>query len=325
MKKIASRLRRWLVPAYQHQVRKLHDLNYLFFELTRNCNLACLHCGSDCISESGIANLPAQKVLEVLTHIKTKHNSHNITVVLSGGEPLCYPQVFELGREITRLEYPWGMVSNGYGWNPQTIEAAKAAGMLTATISLDGLEAAHDWLRGKTGSFQKASAAIELLAKADFLQAMDVITCANQRNLAELPAIADFLAGMGITQWRIFTISPIGRAVTYPDLFLSPQQYHQLLATIKQLRTRTDIHVSLSESGYLGKHHELEVRNQYYFCTAGINTAGVMINGDMIACPNIDRRFVQGNVFTDQFLEVWEHKYQLFRDRSWLKKGRCAA
>ena len=48
-----------------------------------------------------------------------------------------------------------------------------------------------------------------------------------------------------------------------------------------------------------------------------------MVNGDILACPNIDRRFRQGNVGTDSFVEVWENKYLQFRDRSWMKTDRC--
>ena len=196
--------------------------------------------------------------------------------------------------------------------------------MLSVTVSLDGLEAAHDWLRAKKGSFKKAVNAIRLLVGADFLQAMDVITCANIHNLDTLEEVADLLVKLGVKEWRIFTISPIGRAVEHPELFLSPEQYAVLLEKIQNMRKRTDIRVALSESGYLGRHHELAVRDQYYFCSAGISTAGVMINGDMIACPNIDRRFAQGNVFNESFIDVWENKYQIFRDRSWMKKDRCA-
>ena len=81
--------------------------------------------------------------------------------------------------------------------------------------------------------------------------------------------------------------------------------------------------VSLSESGYLGPDHEGTVRTQYYFCRAGINVAGIMVNGDILACPNIDRRFKQGNIREDSFVETWETRYREFRDRSWMKVGDC--
>ncbi len=320
---LTSNIKRSLVPLYQQHARKLHELTYIFFELTNECNLTCLHCGSDCIKDSGVPNLPAEKVLGVLVDIKSKNDPHKISVVLSGGEPLCYPHVFQLGRQITELEFPWGMVTNGYAWNQKRVRQAKESGMCSATVSLDGLADTHDWLRGRQGSYNKAVNAISLLIDENFLQAIDVITCANRRNLNQLEAIADKLVALGLKEWRIFTISPIGRATEFSDLFLSPSEYNHLLTTIRRLRERSDIAVRLSESGYLGKHHELDVRDQYFFCRAGISVAGVMVNGDILACPNIDRRFRQGNIHQDSFMDVWEHKYQVFRDRAWMRVGRC--
>ena len=49
-----------------------------------------------------------------------------------------------------------------------------------------------------------------------------------------------------------------------------------------------------------------------------------MVNGDILACPNINRRFRQGNIHRDTFVDVWESRFQAFRDRSWMKSGRCA-
>lgn len=321
---LLGRFRRSLVPVYQHHSRKLHDLQYVFFELTRNCNLACRHCGSDCIKDPEAPSLAVEKVLGVLRDIKSRHDSRKIAVALTGGEPLCYPGLFELGGEIAALEFPWGMVTNGWAWTPKVVEAARVARMHSITVSLDGFAASHDWLRGRKGSHQRAEHAISLLAGASFLQAMDVITCVNRRNLSELEDLADRLVGLGIRTWRLFTISPIGRAAAQPELFLTPDEYRGLLDRIRALRERSDIRVSLSESGYLGCERELEVRDQPYFCRAGVNVGGIMVDGDILACPNIDRRFRQGNIHENSFVDVWENRYEAFRNRDWMKVGRCS-
>ena len=109
-----------------------------------------------------------------------------------------------------------------------------------------------------------------------------------------------------MTQWRLFTISPIGRAVKEPDLFLQKDEYQRLSQIIEQLREDGALRTDLSESGYLGPHYERtrSVRDHYYFCQAGISVAGIMVNGDILACPNIDRRFKQGNIQTDSFVET---------------------
>ena len=89
--------------------------------------------------------------------------------------------------------------------------------MSAITISLDGLEDSHDWMRGAVGSYQRALRAIGIIAAESRLNS-DVVTCVNKRNLAELPQIHDILAGLGVKQWRLFTIIPIGRAAADPDI-----------------------------------------------------------------------------------------------------------
>jgi radical SAM protein with 4Fe4S-binding SPASM domain len=128
-----------------------------------------------------------------------------------------------------------------------------------------------------------------------------------------------------VRDWRILTIPPIGRAARDPELFLDPPQFRELLATIERLRANGGIRVNLSESGYLGPRHECRARNAAHFCQAGITVAGIMANGDILACPNIDRSFRQGNIATDSFVETWETRYQPFRERSWMRTGDCVS
>jgi radical SAM enzyme (rSAM/lipoprotein system) len=321
---LRSRLRKRLVPVAQKAATDVHELRCIFFEITRRCNLACLHCGSDCTADSRAGDLPAARILEVLDEIRSKYDPHRIMVVLSGGEPLCYPGVFDLGTEISAREFPWGMVTNGYAWTRETIPAARAAGMASITVSLDGMEEDHDWFRGRKGSFRRASGAIELLAKNPCYRKMDVVTCINRRNIGRIGELYDLVKRLGVTSWRIFTISPIGRAAMNPELMLTGAELRRLFETIREIRGRNEIAVSYSESGYLGREFEGVVRDRPFFCQAGISVAGIMIDGDILACPNIDRRYAQGNIGEDSFIDVWEHRYRIFRDRSWMKQGDCA-
>ena len=215
---------------HQSAQRQLHDLNYLFFEITRRCNLACRHCGSDCAADVSQPDLPADSILAVLDGIRQRHDPARITVALTGGEPLLYPGFFELGTAITARGYPWGMVSNGWAWTPARVEAARLAGLRTMTISLDGPEAVHDWLRGRAGSCERACAALRLLASAPWLQKLDAVTCVHRRNLDQLEETRSLLASLGVEHWRLFTVSPIGRAASDPDLLLDKDGFRRLLS-----------------------------------------------------------------------------------------------
>ena len=320
---LSRKLQRGLLPLYQKTVRRVHDLNYLFFELTHRCNIACLHCGSDCLRDTKTPDLPFDDVIHVLKEIRDNYNQHHITIALSGGEPLCYPRVFELGNAITELEFPWGMVTNGYAWNDKAFELARRARMASVTVSLDGLAEEHDWLRGRKGSFVRAERTIKRFVEDAITRKMDVVTCVNKRNLNSLDLVRNLLIELNVPAWRLFTISPIGRAPQTEELFLEPAQYQSLMRKIIEWRKGGAIDVALSESGYLGPCLEKRVRPEDHFCRAGINVAGIMVDGSIIACPNIDRRFTQGSIHDDSFVEVWEKKYEPFRNRDWMKTGVC--
>ena len=73
------------------------------------------------------------------------------------------------------------------------------------------------WIRTATPGRR----AIDLFAREPRLNA-DVVTCVNKRNISELPQMYDLLKGMGLKQWRLFTIIPIGRAAADPDMHRRP-------------------------------------------------------------------------------------------------------
>ena len=311
---------------------RVHELNYLFWECTTRCNLHCLHCGSDCAAATADKDMPLEDFLRAFDTIPKKEIPRNFTVVLTGGEPLLRPDLSEIGHALRRRGVGWSMVTNGYLYDRAMHSRLMEAGLGALTISLDGLEEEHDWMRGHQGSYQRTLNAIAIAAQESRIN-FDVVTCVNQRNLPQLQAIHDLLASLGVPQWRIFTIIPIGRALGHPELHLTDSQFVQLMEFIKAKRentntltrshTNTFMNVTFSCEGYLGR-YERKVRQNPYFCHAGINIASVLIDGTICACPNIDRTvFAQGNIYHDNLWQVWQNGFQPFRDRSWARRGMC--
>ena len=302
----------------------VHELNYLFWECTTRCMLRCRHCGSDCSVQSREKDMPLADFLRALDTIPAGHRPRDFVVVLTGGEPLLRPDVAEAGREIRRRGFGWSMVTNGWSYDEAMHGKLMAAGLGAVTVSLDGLEASHDWMRGVPGSYARALRAIGIVAAEPRLNA-DVVTCVNQRNLLELPEIYEVLKGLGVKQWRLFTIIPIGRAAADPDMHLTDAEFVSLMDFIRKKREEGGpMHTTFSCEGYLGRYEE-KVRPVRYFCHAGVNIASILIDGRICACPNIDRdRFSQGNIYKDNFYEVWENRFEPFRHREWAKTGRCA-
>ena len=304
---------------------KVHELSYLFWECTTRCNLQCRHCGSDCSVLSREKDMPLEDFLTALDTVPAKGRAKDFCVVLTGGEPLLRPDIAEVGKALRARGIGWGIVSNGWFYDEEMHGRLMEAGMGALTISLDGLEASHDWMRGRPGSFARALRAIRIMAAEPRLNA-DVVSCVNKRSISELPQIYDLLSDAGVEQWRLFTIIPIGRAANDPDMHLSDAEFVQLMEFIKAKReSGGPMNVTFSCEGYLGRYEE-KVRDTRYFCRAGVNIASVLIDGRICACPNIDRDlFSQGSIYRDNFYDVWEHGFGDFRDRRWARKGMCGS
>lgn len=260
---------------------------------------------------------------DFLTALDTlKSKSDKFIVVLTGGEPLLRSDIVQCGREIRSRGVRWSMVTNGYLYDEQKHIALLNAGLGALTISLDGLENTHNWLRNNKDSFSNVDRAIDLAASSSRLN-FDVVTCINSRNLHELPSLYNYLIQKKVKAWRLFTIVPIGRAKDNPELFLTDLQFKELMDFISEKKKLKMMDVKFSCEGYVGT-YESKVRDQPFFCRAGINIGSVLIDGSISACPNIDRSYAQGNIYQDNFAEIWETKFQVFRDRNWTKRGQCA-
>lgn len=306
---------------YRANEKKIHPLNYIFWECTLRCNLSCIHCGSDCMKDSTVKDMPREDFLKALDEITPIVSPNKTMIVLTGGEPILRKDISEIGMELYKRGFPWGVVSNGMGMQKPMIEKLLKSGIRAMTISLDGLEESHNWLRGNKNSFKNAVNAISLLSKTEGLR-YDVVTCAHQKNIDELPELYDLLVRLGLKEWRIFTVFPIGRAKQHDELQLEPGEFKGLFDFIEKVRDEGKIKLNYGCEGFLGN-YEGRVRDNFFFCRAGVNVASILVDGSISACPNLRDNFIQGNIYADSFKEVWLHKYSMYRDRAWTKTGLC--
>ena len=317
-----NRLKRWLFRVFRKNETDIHELNYLFWECTWRCNLACRHCGSDCKAEACVQDMPFADFMRAIEPLEKRYKRDTVIVAITGGEPLLRTDLADCGRQLRQHGFRWGIVTNALLYDEARHRELLAAGMNAVTVSLDGLEETHNWLRNNPHSYQRAIAALRLIANAPQLS-YDVVTCVHRRNLAELPALKEVLIENGIRHWRLFTIAPIGRACANDELQLDRRQLEEMFRFIADPRREGHIDIKFSCEAYTGKYEE-QVRDSYFFCRAGINIGSVLIDGGICACPNVNRSFVQGNIYRDDLLEVWDGKFQAMRDRTWMKCGPCA-
>jgi len=305
---------------YKKQEARIHELSYLFWECTLRCSLNCLHCGSDCRQETSIPDMPANDFLNVLKQIRKETNPFQVTVAITGGEPTLRKDLPDIGKKITGLGFRWGIVTNGLNY-PGMHQELVRAGMGSITVSLDGMKNSHNWLRNHPGSFDRAIESIRLISAERRLK-YDIVTCVNPHNIDELPYMYELLLSMDVKAWRFFTIAPIGRAKNNNDLLLDDSQLLRLMDFISEHRGKSSMDIKFSCEAFVGP-YENQVREGFFYCRAGINIGSILADGSISACPNIDRAFVQGNIYESDFMDVWNHQFKQMRDRRWNRTEEC--
>lgn len=307
--------------ALMDRISRQHPLRQLFWECTLRCNLHCQHCGSDCKVQSEVRDMPFEDFAKVLDSVAAHTDPHEVFVIVTGGEPLMRPDLEECGLAIYNKGFPWGMVTNGFALTEEKFKRLRLSGLHTITVSLDGLQESHDWMRGREGSWQRATEAIRMIAESGMVH--DVVTCVNARNISELPAIRDFLVNAGVMGWRLFTVFPTGRAKDNPAMRLTGAQIRSVMEFIRQTRKEGRIKCDFACEGFLGR-YEGEVRDLLYSCQAGTTVGSVLSDGSISACASIRSDYYQGNIYKDDFWTVWNERFEPFRNRGWMRTGPCA-
>ena len=299
-------------------LQQLHPLQQLFWESTLRCNVHCLHCGSDCSSSEITPDMPAEDFLRVIDQSVTPHvDPHKVLIIISGGEPLMRKDLAEVGKALEQRGYPWGMVTNGLALTEKRFKELMASGLRSMAISFDGMKDNHNWLRQHPLAFEGATRAIKLAAATPSLT-WDVVTCVNQRSFLQIDEMREYLWSIGVRNWRLITIDPMGRAAENPELLLTPEQHRQLLDYIREKR-KQGLHISYSCEGFMPD-YELEVRDHLFHCAAGVSVASILIDGSISACTSIRGKYYQGNIYKDDFWDVWENGFTAYRNRKWMKQ-----
>jgi radical SAM protein with 4Fe4S-binding SPASM domain len=306
---------------------ELHPLRYLFWECTRRCNLRCRHCGSDCTRESDVPELTEAQVLRVMKEIAEAYPPQKIMVVITGGEPLVRKDLLPIMAQIRALGFRLGMVTNGFALDQEKAHQLAQVGLESVVVSLDGPPQEHNWLRHNPRSYERAVGALSALLEVG-IPLVEAITCVHNDNLKTLDETFELLRDLGVRWWRLFNIFAKGRAEDDPILLLTEENLCRFIHDVARLRDRgkkEGMHVSLSEEGYLGLWRDPQLRDTPYFCRAGISIAGILCDGTAAACPNLPPELGQGNVLETPFPQIWEERYEAFRDRSWMQQGECAS
>lgn len=294
---------------------------YAVWEITLRCDLACRHCGS----RAGRARhdeLSTDECLD-LVHQMAALGVMEVTVI--GGEAYLRDDWTRIVREIRAQGMTATMTTGGRGFTPERATAAAGAGLQSVSVSIDGLEQAHDRLRGVKGSHQSAVAAIRALRSAGIQ--VSVNTQINRVSLPDLPAVLELIIAEGAHSWQIQLTTPMGRAADEPEMLLQPYELLDLFPLLNQLKNRCDeAKVRLwpgNDIGYFGP-YETNLRGKMprghmASCGAGRSTLGIEADGTIKGCPSLPTAaWAGGNIRDNTLEEIWERAPPLryTRDRT---------
>ncbi|MEM4243423.1 MAG: radical SAM protein [Candidatus Bathyarchaeia archaeon] len=291
----------------------------LSWNFTRKCNLKCAHC---------YINATTQELADELTTEESKRLIDQICevsrplLILSGGEPLLRPDVYEIIRYGASKGLKMGLGSNGSLIDDAAARRLKEAGIETVSISLDShIPAQHDEFRGVAGSWEKAVGAIKALRENGVL--VQVNTTVTQQNYDQIDDIMALAESLGVENFHLFFLVPTGRGAKIADI--SPAKYEGMIKTAfaKAARHKLNVRPSCAPQFMrIAKDMGLDMRQWIRGCIAGLYYCRVYANGDVTPCPYLPIKL--GNVREKSFKEIWfgTNMFRALRDFNALK-GKC--
>ena len=96
-----------------------------------------------------------------------------------------------------------------------------------------------------------------------------------------------------------------------------------LMEFVRRTRREGRIACSYACEGFLGG-YEMEARDHFYHCDAGVSVASIRVDGAISGCTSVRADYAQGNIYRDDFWQVWTERFEPFRRREWMRRGACA-
>ncbi|MCX8022658.1 MAG: radical SAM protein [Syntrophorhabdaceae bacterium] len=206
-------------------VERAYPLRMVAWELTRNCNLNCLHCRAraDMGPHSGeLSTDECKKIIDEIADFASP------TIILTGGEPLLRGDIFDIIEYGQEKSLRLVIAINGTILDKEKGERLKKYGIKRVSLSIDGKdEGQHDSFRGVAGSFSSVIKASMILKDIDLpFQINTTVTKFNVEDLKEIYALVRSLGAVG---WHIFLLVPVGRGEGLKGKELDTKMYENVL------------------------------------------------------------------------------------------------
>ncbi len=205
----------------------------VIWEVTRACDLACVHCRAEAVASRDPRELTTAEAFQLLDQTAEFGSP---LFVLTGGDPIKRPDIFDIIGYGDHLGLRMTMTPSGTPlMTPPVIDRLKAAGLARMAVSLDGPKAEiHDRFRRVRGSFDWS---LGMLRHARSIGlSTQVNTTVTRFNFEHFDAMAELMPGLGIDLWSVFFLVPTGRG--RPEDEISAAQYEVVFEKMYALSQR---------------------------------------------------------------------------------------
>ena len=327
-----------------NQTMTAGPVRLVFWETTAGCNLRCIHCRRIEVpkgSSFAPGDLTTSESKALIDQIVAFANP---ILVLSGGEPLLRPDIFEIASYATSKDLRVALATNA-----TLIDAAMAAeivktGVKRVSISIDGSNAeTHDAFRGIPDSFEQAWEGFDHL-KAQGMS-VQINTTITRHNVAELPEILKLTQDKAAAALHIFLLVPVGCGVEIgEEQMISPEECEKVLSWLgeRDREGRIDIKATCAPhyyritrqqggspsrpaaaaKGHPGQGHPHGLHAVTKGCLAGTGVCFVSHKGDVFPCGYLP--IEAGSIHTQSLQDIWEGSplFAALRDSD-LLTGKC--
>jgi len=235
-----------------------HMLRMVAWEVTRGCNLSCVHCRASSKYGPYEGELDTEQCRKIIDDIASFSSP---VIILTGGEPYFREDIFEIASYGTRKGLRMVLATNGTLVTDEIARKTIDAGVQRVSISIDGPDAqSHDAFRGVPGAFEGAMAGIDAFTKAGM--EFQINTTITRFNLDRMGEIFDLAVGLGAAAHHIFLLVPTGRGREMADQEISPEEYETTLEWFYErgfaspFRSRPPAPRSITGSSISGKKKE---------------------------------------------------------------------
>lgn len=289
----------------------------LAWELTKACNLECMHCRANASPDRAPDELTTEEgkgLLKELSAFGTK------MVILSGGEALIRDDALVFAWFGTSLGLRMTLATNGSTLTRDLANEIKASGISRVSVSLDGITPdIHDEFRGRPGAYELALAGIEHLRSAGV--PVQINTTVAAVNISQMRMFPDFIKRLGAAAWHVFFLVPTGRG--HEMELAAILEYKSMLTDFLDVYISGSIECKATcAPQFYRMMEESGIKSVTKGCLAGNGFGFVSSTGDVQPCGFLDIKC--GNVKEKSFPEIWQESDVLVKLRNPdLLNGKC--